>query len=261
MQDKYAKTGKFQVVLSHVQGENKKAIEGVLSKNKVTFPSYQQLRLKNAPCGRGIPHMVLFDHEGNIVEQGYIQDLDKKIAKLVKATPNPADYSPLYETVDVKHNKREVTGLKLGRSVKSALATLSRKAQKKDAAGLEADAIIKAVHAWGEKELTDATAQLETAPTTAYGRLVILNKTFYGMPLVKELPKTLSPLMKDKYFKYLAGLGNQLARLKSDTKRTQRSKDSLIRTYQTFIDKYPASETLKKEAADIIKQIDALPAK
>lgn len=261
MQDKFAKTGKFQVVLSHVQGENKKAIEGLLSKNKVTFPSYQQLRLKNAPGGRGIPHMVLFDHEGNIIDQGYIQDIDNKIAKLVKAAPNPADYSPLYEAVEVKHNRREVQYLKLGRSIKSGLSALQRKAQKKDAAGIEATEIIKAVNAWGEKELADATTQLETAPTTAYARLVILNKTYYGMPLVKGLSQKLAPLMKDKYFKYLAGLGNQLARLKADTKRTQRSKGSLIRTYQNFIDKYPASETLKSEAAAIIKQIEALPSK
>ena len=260
LQDKYGKTGKFQIVLSHVQGENKKGIDSILSKNKVTFPSYQ-LRLKNHPCGRGIPHMILFDHEGNKVGDGYIQGLEQQIAKLVKAAPSPGDMSPLYAEVSVKHNKREVTYLKLGRSIKSALSALERKAQKKDPAGIEAAEIVKAVHAWGEKELTDATAQLEVLPTTAYGRLVTLNKTFYGMPLVKGLPQKLMPYMKDKYFKYLAGLGNQLARLKADSKRRQSSKDSLARTYQNFIDKYPASELLKNEAAEIIKQIQALPAK
>jgi hypothetical protein len=257
LQDKYGKTGKFQIILSHVQPYDKKIIDGILGKNKVTFPSYQQVRLKSAPCD-GLPTMVLFDHDGNIVEKGYLRDLDSKVKGLVKAAPNPADYSPLYETVDVKHNKREVTGLKLGRSIKSALMSLERKAAKKDAAGEEASAIIKAVNTWGEKELSEATTLLESAPTTAYARLNILNKTFYSMPLVKELPRKLSSLMKDKYFKYLVGLSSQLERLKTSKKITQRSKDSLIRSYQGFIDKYPASEALKSEAASIIEQINAI---
>ena len=261
LQNKYGKTGKFQIVLSHVQGENKKGIDSLLSKNKVTFPSYQQLRLKKHQGGRGIPHMILFDHEGNKIVDGKIEDLEKQIAKLVKAAPDPADMSPLYADVSVKHNKREVAGLKPGRSVKSALSALERKAKKTDPAGIEAAEIVKAVYAWGEKELSDATAQLEVMPTTAYARLVTLNKTFYGMPLVKGLSQKLTPYMRDKYFKYLAGLGNQLARLKADTKRRQSSKDSLVRTYQNFIDKYPASDQLKNEAAEIIKQIQALPAK
>ena len=69
LQDKYAKTGKFLVITSHAMTYNKKAIDGILKKNKATFTTYQKLILEKAPPVDGIPHVVLFDKEGNIVEQ------------------------------------------------------------------------------------------------------------------------------------------------------------------------------------------------
>ena len=67
---------------------NKRAVEGTLKKVKVKMSCYQDLKLKKAPVPEdGIPHVVIFDHKGKIVEQDFeIEDLEKKIAKLVKAT-------------------------------------------------------------------------------------------------------------------------------------------------------------------------------
>lgn len=258
LHSKYSKTGKFTVIGSHLQGYNKNAVDGLLKQSKVTFPHYQGLNIKKAPCGRGIPHMVLFDHEGNIVGNGHISNLESEIKKLIKLAPNPGDFSPLTAEVDVKLLKREAAQLKLGRPVKSGLASLARKAAGKDAAATEAQAIIDAVNAWGEKELADTEKLKATAPTEAYSRLTILNKTFYGMPLVKDVPAYLTQMKRDKYLNYLLGMKSQFDRLKTDKKITQNKKDSLAKRYQQFIDKYPASEALKSEAANIIKQIQSL---
>lgn len=258
LHSKYAKTGKFTVIGSHVQNYNKKAVDGLLSRSKVTFPNYQFLRVSKAPGGGGIPYMALIDHEGNVVAKGHISNLEAEIKKLIKLAPNPGDFSPLTAEVDVKLLKREAAQLKLGRPVKSGLANLARKAAGKDEVAKEAQTIIDAVNAWGEKELAETEKLKATAPTEAYSRLNILNKTFYGMPLVKEVPTYLAQMKKDKYLTYLLGMRSQFERLKTDKKITQNKKDSLINRYQQFIDKYPASEALKGEAANIIKQIQAL---
>lgn len=74
-------------MLSHVVPYNQKAVEGTLKKVKVTMSCYQDLHLKKAPLTEdGIPHIVIFDHNGKIIEQDFeIEDLEKKIEKLVKA--------------------------------------------------------------------------------------------------------------------------------------------------------------------------------
>ena len=258
LHSKYSKTGKFTVIGSHVQSYNKSAVDGLLGQSKVTFPHFQFLRISKAPGGNGIPHKVLFDHEGNIVAQGFINNLESEIKRLIKLAPNPEDFSPLTAEVDVKLLKREAEQLKLGRSIKSALANLERKAAGNDDEAKEAKAIVDAVNAWGEKELAEAEKLKESAPTEAYSRLNILNKTFYGFPLVKDVPAYLTQMKRDKYFTYLLGLRSQFTRLKQDKKITDRKKDSLASRFQQFIDKYPASDALKKESADIIKQIQSL---
>ena len=151
MQQKYGKTGKFEIVLSHVQSYDKKAIDEYLKKAKATFTSYQQLRPSNAKGNGGLPYMVLFYHKGNVVaKDNYIRDLENQIKKLIKATPEPVAYAPLFEAVYVLHNRPEVKALRIGKGIKGALAGLDRKAQKKNPAGIEAAEIIKAVNSWGK---------------------------------------------------------------------------------------------------------------
>ena len=86
MQDKYSKTGKFQVITSHAAQYNKKAIEGILNKTKVRFPVYQKLFLSKATPTDGIPHVIIFDTNGKIIEQDWeIENLEEKIKKLIEA--------------------------------------------------------------------------------------------------------------------------------------------------------------------------------
>lgn len=66
---------------------NKKFVDGYLKKAKLKATSFQNFQLKKAPLSdEGVPHLILFDHNGKIVEQDWeIEDLDKKVEKLVKA--------------------------------------------------------------------------------------------------------------------------------------------------------------------------------
>lgn len=86
MQDKYAKTGKFVVILSHMVNYNKKFVDGYLKKAKLKVTSFQSFQITKAPLSdEGVPHLILFDHNGKIVEQDWeIEGLDKKVEKLVK---------------------------------------------------------------------------------------------------------------------------------------------------------------------------------
>ena len=84
LQDKYK--DKLVVVLSHVVPYNRRAVQGTLKKTKIKAVCYQDLKLTKAPIPEdGIPHIIIFDHNGKIIEQDFeIENLDKKIENLVK---------------------------------------------------------------------------------------------------------------------------------------------------------------------------------
>jgi len=249
LQDKYAKTGKFTVVGSHLQPSDPTKF---LKSRKITFPNYSQLRHPEAQP-KGIPHMVLIDHKGKVLKSGRVSD--KEIEMAIKEA---AGSSPMWDSVDVVHHKRTVKNLQIGRPVRSILSTLSAKAKKNDDAAKEAQAIIDAVNSWGEKELNDINKLKETAPTKAYQKMEVLNKTFYGMPLVKQVYPEMLKMKKDKYLIYLLNLRNQMTRLKASGKVTENSKKYIAGNLQKFIDKYPASDTLKGEAKAMIDEVNSL---
>ena len=249
LQDKYAKTGKFTVIGSHLQSSDPSKF---LKSRKITFPNYSQLRHPEAPA-KGIPHMVLIDHKGKVLKSGRVSD--KEIEAAIKEA---AGSSPMWDSVDVVHHKRTVKNLQIGKPVRGILSTLASKAKKDDDAGKEAKAIIDAVNSWGEGELGEINKLKEKAPTKAYKRMELLNKTFYGMPLVKELYPEMLKMKKDKYLSYLMNLRNQVDRLKASKKITENSKKFIAGNLQKFIDKYPASEVLKSEAKGMIEEVNSL---
>jgi hypothetical protein len=259
LQDKYGKTGKFTVIGSYVQSFND-TVTKFLNDNKITFPHYNQLHLTKAPCGNGIPYMVLLNHKGDILKSGHIthDELEKLIADAVKEAPGSGPSGALYADVEVNHFRKDVAGLVIGKSVKNTLQTLERKSTEDNEQGKEAKALVDAVNKWGKTELEECTKLKDTKPSEAYERFELLYRTFMGMPLVEAVPGYIAELKKDKYVVYMVNLGKQYNSLKASNKVDKRSKDNLIRNYQAFIDKYPASEALKAEAAEYIKKIEAL---
>lgn len=87
MQDKYAKSGKFIVVLSHLVPYNKRMVEGNLKKAKLKATCFQDLQLKKVPLTEdGIPLITLIDHTGKILIQNWeLEGMEEKIDEAVKA--------------------------------------------------------------------------------------------------------------------------------------------------------------------------------
>ena len=258
LQEKYAKTGKLAVIGSHVQGYDKKRIDALLKAKGVSFPVFQQLRLSEAPCGRGIPHKVLIDHQGKVIASGHIPDLDKKVKELVARVPAANPSSVMYDSVEIKHLKREVKYLQLGRPVKNTLTAFERKASTGGEAGAEAGAVVAAVKAWGDKEYQEAVNLKSEAPTLSYQKFEVLHKTFYGMELAARCYKELAVQKRDKYLTWLLNQRRQFDRLKSSKSRSQRSVEYFQKTLKGFIEKYPASEALKKEARSLMDEAGGL---
>ncbi len=80
---KYSKKG-FTVLGAHSQGLTPEVAK-FLKKNKITFPVYQSISIREAPCPGGIPYAVLIDHEGKIVATGRPTELYDKVPALMKA--------------------------------------------------------------------------------------------------------------------------------------------------------------------------------
>lgn len=207
LQNKFGKTGKFKVKLSHQNFYDKDAIKALFSEKNIDLPCYQQLSLPNAPLGamlHDLPTTYIIDAKGNASQKYKRKDdlkaLESKIQSLLPKSSSAGVENSLFDSASVKYNKGEVVGLKIGRPIKRSMAMLARKAMRKDEAGKEAQEIIDSVNSWGEEEMKQGLSLLEKSPVAAYEKLAVVFKTFQGMPLVKELPAKLKPFTQDKYF-------------------------------------------------------------
>jgi len=130
-----------------MQNESAKTKQ-LIKKSNAQFPVYKFLNLSAAKCGRGIPHVVLFDHNGKVLANGRVSD--DQIAKAVEAAP-----SGMLMEADVNLHKKLAKKLIIGKPVKSTLNSLMNFV-KKDAnspAGKEAQDIYDSVVNCGIKTI------------------------------------------------------------------------------------------------------------
>jgi hypothetical protein len=250
LQDKYASTGVFEIIGSHVQSGNPLSL---LKKKKISWTTYSQLRHKDAPCGRGIPHMVLISHKGEILKTGRVSDKD--IEDAVKAARNS---SPLWADVNVVLLKREAKALQLGKPIKGTLSSLASKAKTGNAIGKEAQALIDSVNQWGETEKAAIMELKNTAPSKAYGRMIQFNKTFGGMPIAKDIAIAMRVMKKDRYLPYMLSFRTQVDKFKVSKTKKDRDKKYIISRIQNFVKKYKISNALKNEAAEMVTELEAI---
>ena len=250
LQDKFAKTEKFTVVGSHLQNGDPSKF---LKSKKITFPNFQFLSHPEVKA-KGIPYMALIDHKGKVLKEGR-SITDKDIEAAIKEAEGS---SPMWDSVDVVHHKKIAQNIQIGKAVKSYLSTLAAKAKTNDESGKEAQAIIDAVNSWGQTEIAEINKIKESAPTKAYQKMEQLNKTFYGLPLVKDLYAEMLNMKKDKYLTYLMNLRNQVDRLKTSGNINENSKKYISGNLQKFVDKYPAGDNLKSEAKAMIEEVNSL---
>ena len=256
MQNKYYKTGKFTVFLSYVQTFNNTAGD-YLKKNAPTVPVYNQVRLKHAPCGRGIPHAVLFDHKGKVVGTGSASKLITQIPDLVKATPDPP--SPILGGVEVKYCKSQAKQLADGKSIASTLKYLKLYAAKDDDRAKEAKALIEAVNNYVEKEKERLIKSSETAPAKTLLQIKPFALQIRMMECEKEIKALYTKLKSDRYINILSNTMNQVKKTqdkiakkgtagKSEIKALEKSKASL----KKMIDSPNTPEAVKNEAKEFM---------
>ncbi len=262
MQNQYGPSGKFTVFGSNVQRNDAKTTEFFKDAN---FPLYHQVRLEHAPCGRGIPHAVLFDHTGKVVKSGYPnEDMFKLIPDLVAAAPasggaGPA--APILGDVQVKRCKSEAHGLSQGRPLAPILERLDRYAERSSAKGEEAKALAEAVRTYIDKESERLTKLVEKRPAYAALHLGRLFKRVKGLPAHEALWETLKPLVQDKELVRLVEIVKELEEVKETIEERGESRilDHKLKRIKKKLNDYIESDgptdRLKSEAFDLAEEL------
>ncbi len=270
MQKKYARSGKFTVIASHVQ-KDEKAARTFCRQMKVNFPVYQQLRLPQAPCGSTIPSAYLFDHKGKIVGKGHPVTLYGKVGALVRAAPAKSDTeagdaatSPMLKDVELDRLKYLEKTLIPGRSIRSTMAGLETKAKRDDKTGAEAKAVLKSVNAWIIAQLQEAKRSSKTQPAETMVKADILARTLRGMPEGKEAEAILKPLKSDRSVAMLASIVRSLDALKDSieqrgsSKTTKREVVALKGRTSSFLRRRNLDGAVKAEAKKLLESVEEL---
>lgn len=123
MWKKYSKKD-FILLGSHCQGHHPQEVAELVSKNKLTYPVYEQAGIADPPSNGGfIPFMYVVDHKGKVVYSGRNgNDAAKAIEKALKKIGAPPS---LCEDVELKKYKLLESQLVLGKPVKQIIARLS----------------------------------------------------------------------------------------------------------------------------------------
>ena len=243
---KYASTGKFAMVASHVQGNSKK-VSAYLNKNKFSFPVYQQFR-PAGPSFRGIPHTYVYDHTGKFVANGNPHAMIKLLPKLIEAVPAPGC---LIAGLDLKYFKSYEKTLVRGKSIKLPMANLKRFASGSDARATEAKMIYDHVNNYIDEKFNDIEKLSSTKPSLAYKKLAAFSKTIYGMPQAQKFRPVLDKFKEYKYLKIMVQLRETYDKLADG----RQNKDLLIRKLNALVKREDASELIKAEAQELLSSL------
>lgn len=126
MEEIWRKYNKKDFILlgSHCQGRHPQEVAELVSKNKLTYPVYEQAGIADPPSNGGfIPFMYVVDHRGKVVYSGRSgTDAAKAIEKALRKIGAPPS---LCEDVELKKYKLLESQLILGKPVKQIIARLS----------------------------------------------------------------------------------------------------------------------------------------
>lgn len=272
MQTKYAPTGRFVVVASHVL-EFGESVKAFLKKSGANFPVFQYARPSAAKLaalrgtygaaaggGQGtgvLPMAYLFDHTGKLVAEGPPESLYAKVEALVRAAPMPLPNSPMIEGVDVQACRTQAMSLVPGKPVAEAFKALSARAKgtKPDAA--EAQALLNKAQAWLAGETQRLEALTADKPAEALEPLRILAATTVGMPEGKKPAELLAGLQKDPNVAVLAKIVHAQAKL---AKAIQLGRDAKAIGPAETVEIRRQGATLKAQLDALRKRTDLSPA-
>ena len=262
MQRKYAPSGRFTVIGSHVQafGDN---VTAFLKQNGVNFPVFQQLRLPAAPCGSGIPSAYLFDHNGKIVARGDPLSLYGKVEALVRAALVPL--SPMTEGLEIKYFRAQAVGLVPGKPVAGICRVLEArvKADKEDAA--EAKVILDKVKGWITGETERLEKMVAKKPAKAFEDVKTLANTARGMPECEKATEMLAKLQKDPNVAWLSQIYKSVEKWREKVRKDGNNQETrqqaalLKRQLEEFQNRKGLSEALAAEAKALGESLDVAP--
>ena len=192
LQKKFASTGKFTVLASHVQKLSPEVIK-FLRVNKVNFPVYQVFFEPKAPCGRMLPTAILLDYKGKVVAKGMPSELYDKVEALVLATPEP-----ILTGVKVVYCQKEAKVLLSGKPVAKAISELKEKSFYLNEEGDEAKKIISAFFQYVAKKKIMLSTLASTQPDKALSGLKKLALRVSGLSCESAIKKEIQKLSKEK---------------------------------------------------------------
>ena len=184
------------VVAPHVQAAKPEQIGSKARSLGMKFTVIESISVKpNVNDLKGIPHMMLFDHEGKCIYRGEPAAAEVKVRTAVGAALLAALEKPLV----TKAVKPLADAIKKGQPPLSILPKVLLLTKSTDAAtAKEADRLVGRLTDAGKKALDEASALREDDPRQAFFLLEPLPASFKGTPIATKATSMLTELKKDK---------------------------------------------------------------
>ncbi|MFH0888237.1 MAG: hypothetical protein V1871_03415 [Planctomycetota bacterium] len=254
--NKYKPRG-FILLGFHSEDAPKQDIIAFCKSSRISFPIYQGGNINGLDAS--ITPLVLFDHRGNMIFDGYPQDVYPKLDAAMKAAPDPIIGEGPYTKLDkiaqkIKEHKEFGKILSAIKTKHLISADASEKA--------EAEKLVKCLTSYADRLLKKADKKKNTEPLKAYTIYQDIAALFKVDEIGDNTEKILNELKEDKNFqdnikadKELAEIMPQIEKLKPCTKCKLFNKDC-----EACRKKNPALDELTKKAQGLIKKYPSSPA-
>lgn len=182
------------VVGAHAQQGTPEQIRDTAKSRGVSFAVVQNARVKDGDDFNGIPHCMLFDHNGKCIYRGHPGQVDAKIKQAVGVALADKVGSelpkPLAALSDSLRKGQAPAGvlqkaLALSKSSEGPMAT-------------QAKEFVSKLTELADKQLVEAQSQRSEDPVAALPRFVRLSTDFKGTPTGTKAAETAAELKKDK---------------------------------------------------------------
>ncbi|MDI6733666.1 MAG: TlpA disulfide reductase family protein [Planctomycetota bacterium] len=241
--------------------ETKEDVIAFCKSNKVTFNIYDGGNISGVEV-KGIPHFVLFDHNGNMVYSGHPMESGKKFEETMKSAPDwltgEGPYKKLNALAQKIRERKE-----LGKTL-STLKTKHLNSENADEKS-EAETLVERLERFGNRLLSRAEAKKEKDPLGAFNLYKEIATLFKGDEIGDNAQKVVDELQKDKTFqdilkaeKELDEIIKEVDKFKpcpqdtlfnkkcSNCKKKNPTMDSVISKGKALLKKYPSSPAAEK---------------
>jgi thiol-disulfide isomerase/thioredoxin len=182
------------VIGCHAQGPAKDEAIAICTRQGVNYTIYANGNVPGKMGFPGIPHVFVFDHNGQIIFEGHPAEMDAAVQKALAARPNPL-------LGDMKYIKlaSAATMVKAGR-LGSALKECQKNKEKDADTAREAAYLTARLDKHIKKLQAKADGDRELAPAAVVEGLTALKQQLDGTDIAVKASETLKTLSADKDF-------------------------------------------------------------